>query len=69
MKWQNLGCQECNQDDPFGMSAASDPVGGGLVASLWHPGWKHHWIDLRNPNLSEKRLELLKEKHPHSYPS
>jgi ABC-type uncharacterized transport system substrate-binding protein len=44
---------------------AADPVGAGLVASLAHPGGNSTGLSLMIPDLSGKRLELLKEAVPH----
>jgi len=43
---------------------ASDPVGTGLVTNLARPGGNITGLSLLNPELSEKRLELLKEAVP-----
>jgi putative ABC transport system substrate-binding protein len=43
---------------------AGDPVGLGLVASLAHPGGNMTGLSIVSPDLSEKRLELLKEAAP-----
>jgi len=40
---------------------ASNPVGNGLVASLGHPGGNATGLGLQSPELSGKRLELLRE--------
>jgi putative ABC transport system substrate-binding protein len=44
---------------------AGDPVGAGLVASLAHPGGNITGLSMMIPDLSGKRLELLKEAVPH----
>ncbi len=49
------------QTIPIVMGAASDPVGTGLVASLARPGGNITGLSLLSPELSGKRLELLKE--------
>jgi putative ABC transport system substrate-binding protein len=46
------------------MAASSDPVGTGLVTSLARPGGNLTGLSLLNPELSGKRLELLKEAVP-----
>jgi putative tryptophan/tyrosine transport system substrate-binding protein len=46
---------------PIVMTAAGDPVGTGLVASLAHPGGNVTGLSLMAPDLAGKRLELLKE--------
>ena len=43
---------------------AGDPVGAGLVASLAHPGGNITGLSMMIPDLSGKRLELLKEAVP-----
>ena len=44
---------------------AADPVGAGLVASLARPGGNSTGLSVMIPDLSGKRLELLKEAEPH----
>jgi len=46
---------------PIVMTGSSDPVGTGFVASLAHPGGNITGMSLQSPELSGKRLELLKE--------
>jgi putative tryptophan/tyrosine transport system substrate-binding protein len=46
---------------PIVMTAAGDPLGSGLVASLAHPGGNITGMSLMAPDLGGKRLELLKE--------
>jgi putative ABC transport system substrate-binding protein len=46
------------------MAGAGDPVGTGLVASLARPGGNVTGLSLLAPDLSGKRLELLKETLP-----
>jgi hypothetical protein len=43
------------------MTAAGDPLGSGLVASLARPGGNVTGMSLMAPDLGGKRLELLKE--------
>jgi putative tryptophan/tyrosine transport system substrate-binding protein len=43
------------------MTGSSDPVGTGFVASLAHPGGNITGLSLQSPELSGKRLGLLKE--------
>jgi putative ABC transport system substrate-binding protein len=49
---------------PIVMAASSDPMGTGLVTSLARPGGNITGLSLLNPELSGKRLELLKEAVP-----
>ena len=46
------------------MTAAGDPLGSGLVASLARPGGNVTGMSLMAPDLGGKRLELLKEVLP-----
>src|SRR5262249_7703458 len=48
-------------DDSIVMTAAGDPVGSALVASLARPGGNVTGMSLMAPDLGGKRLELLKE--------
>ena len=49
---------------PIVMTAAGDPLGSGLVASLARPGGNVTGMSLMAPDLGGKRLELLKELLP-----
>jgi putative ABC transport system substrate-binding protein len=49
---------------PIIMAGVSDPVGTGFVASLARPGGNITGLSLQSPELSGKRLELLKEVVP-----
>jgi putative tryptophan/tyrosine transport system substrate-binding protein len=49
---------------PIVMAAAADPVGAGLITSLAHPGGNVTGLSMRSPDLSGKRLQLLKEVAP-----
>ena len=49
---------------PIIMAPSGDPVGEGLVASLARPGGNITGLSSRAPELSGKRLELLKEAVP-----
>jgi len=49
---------------PIVFVAAGDPVGTGLVDSLARPGGNLTGLTILNPELSGKRLELLKETSP-----
>jgi len=52
------------QTIPIVMVNSSDPVGTGFVASLAHPGGNVTGLSNMSPDLSGKRLELLKEVVP-----
>jgi putative ABC transport system substrate-binding protein len=49
---------------PIVMAIAADPVGSGLVRSLAHPGGNVTGLSLMLPDVSAKRLQLLKEVVP-----
>jgi putative ABC transport system substrate-binding protein len=49
---------------PIVVPIVADPVGDGLVASLTHPGGNVTGLTPMTPDLSGKRLELLKETFP-----
>jgi putative tryptophan/tyrosine transport system substrate-binding protein len=49
---------------PIVMGASNDPVGAGLVASLARPGGNVTGMTIVSPELSRKRLELLKKVLP-----
>src|SRR5581483_10962784 len=49
---------------PIVMSASSDPVGAGLIASLARPGRNVTGVTSQGRELTTKRLELLKETIP-----
>ena len=49
---------------PIVFAAASDPVGGGLVASLVRPGGNITGLSLQATDLAGKRLEVLREVIP-----
>ena len=52
------------QTIPIVMSGGSDPVGTGFVASLSHPGGNITGSSTMSPQLSGKRVELLREVVP-----
>jgi putative ABC transport system substrate-binding protein len=52
------------QSVPIVTALAADPIGDGLVASIVRPGGNVTGISLMLPELSAKRLELLKEAVP-----
>ena len=49
---------------PIVMAVSADPVGDGLVASLAQPGGNLTGLSIMTPDLTVKRLELLKEAVP-----
>ena len=56
-----LAAQRATTTIPIVMTAAGDPLGSGLVASLARPGGNVTGMSLMAPDLGAKRLELLKE--------
>ncbi len=56
--------KEATSTIPIVMTGDSDPVGGGFVASLARPGGNITGLATLSPELSGKRLELLKEVVP-----
>jgi putative ABC transport system substrate-binding protein len=56
--------KEATATIPIVMIQAGDPVGGGFVASLARPGGNITGLSNLRPELSGKRLELLKEIAP-----
>jgi putative ABC transport system substrate-binding protein len=59
-----FAAKHATQTIPIVMGIAGDPVGAGLVASLARPGGNLTGLTLLAPELSGKRLELLKEAAP-----
>jgi ABC-type uncharacterized transport system substrate-binding protein len=53
--------QQATQTIPIVMTGTSDPVGTGFVASLARPGGNITGLSLLSPELSGKRLELLRQ--------
>jgi putative tryptophan/tyrosine transport system substrate-binding protein len=53
--------QQATRTIPIVMTGTSDPVGTGFVASLARPGGNITGLSLLSPELSAKRLELIKE--------
>jgi len=49
---------------PIVMASSADPVGTGFVASLARPGGNVTGLSINSPELSGKRLELLREAVP-----
>ncbi len=60
----NLAAKTATQTIPVVMVGVGDPVGSGLVASLARPGGNLTGLSLLNPEISGKRLQLLKEVLP-----
>jgi putative ABC transport system substrate-binding protein len=50
---------------PIVFAVAFDPVSGGLVQSLAHPGGNVTGVSIQQPDLVGKRLELLRQAIPH----
>jgi putative tryptophan/tyrosine transport system substrate-binding protein len=59
-----LAAKRATSTIPIVMTAAGDPLGSGLVASLARPGGNVTGMSLMAPDLGGKRLELLKELLP-----
>jgi putative tryptophan/tyrosine transport system substrate-binding protein len=59
-----LAAKRSTKTIPIVMTFESDPVGDGLVASLARPGGNITGLSTLGPELSGKRLELLKEMIP-----
>jgi putative ABC transport system substrate-binding protein len=53
--------QQATRTIPIVMTGTSDPVGTGFVESLARPGGNITGLSLQSPELSGKRLELLRE--------
>ena len=53
--------KEATKTIPIVMAQAGDPVGNGFVASLARPGGNITGLSTLSPEISGKRLELLKE--------
>jgi putative tryptophan/tyrosine transport system substrate-binding protein len=56
--------QQATTTTPIVLVVTGDPVGTGLVASLARPGGNITGFSIMSPELSGKRLELLKEAAP-----
>jgi putative ABC transport system substrate-binding protein len=56
-----LAAKRATTTTPIVMTAAGDPLGSGLVASLARPGGNVTGMSLMAPDLGAKRMELLKE--------
>ena len=59
-----LAAKQASSTIPIVMTAAGDPLGSGLVASLARPGGNVTGMSLMASDLGGKRLELLKEVLP-----
>ena len=59
-----LAAKRATATIPIVMTAAGDPLGSGLVASLARPGGNVTGMSLMAPDLGGKRLELLKDALP-----
>jgi putative tryptophan/tyrosine transport system substrate-binding protein len=59
-----LAAMQATSNIPIVCVACSEPVGTGLVASLAHPGGNVTGLSLVTPELSGKRLQLLRETLP-----
>jgi len=53
--------QQATRTIPIVMTGSSDPIGTGFVASLAQPGGNITGLSLLSPELSGKRLQLLRE--------
>jgi putative ABC transport system substrate-binding protein len=58
--------QHATRTIPIVMTASSDPVGEGFIASLAHPGGNITGLSFLSAEIPGKRLELLKETVPQS---
>jgi putative tryptophan/tyrosine transport system substrate-binding protein len=61
---QARAIQQATTTIPIVVAFSGDPVGTGLVASLAQPGGNITGLSMISPELSGKRLELLKEAAP-----
>jgi putative tryptophan/tyrosine transport system substrate-binding protein len=53
--------KQATADIPIVFAVAIDPIGGGLVANLSHPGGNVTGLSLQATDIASKRLELLRE--------
>ena len=56
--------KEATSTIPIVMASADDPVGGGFVASRARPGGNITGLSQLSPELSRKRVEIIKEALP-----
>jgi putative tryptophan/tyrosine transport system substrate-binding protein len=61
----SLAAKQATATVPIVVGIIGDPVASGLVASLARPGGNITGQSFFNPELSAKRIELLKETSPH----
>ncbi len=61
---ETLAVKKLTTTIPIVFTVAADPVGSGLVASLGRPGGNVTGLSIISPELTGKRLELLKEALP-----
>jgi putative ABC transport system substrate-binding protein len=59
-----LAAHKATSTIPIVMAGDYDPVAAGFVTTLAHPGQNITGLSVLNPQLSGKRLELLKEMNP-----
>jgi len=59
-----LAVKQATRDIPIVFAVANDPVGSGLVTGLARPEGNATGLSLQAPDLSGKRLELLRELAP-----
>jgi ABC-type uncharacterized transport system substrate-binding protein len=59
-----IAAKKATQSIPIVMMGSGDPVRQGLVASLAHPGGNVTGLTIMSPDVSRKRLELLRELVP-----
>jgi putative ABC transport system substrate-binding protein len=59
-----LAAKQATSVIPIVFGAATDPLGGGLVASLARPGGNITGLSIQAPDLAGKRLEVLRELVP-----
>jgi putative tryptophan/tyrosine transport system substrate-binding protein len=59
-----LAAKQATSVIPIVFAAATDPLGGGLVASLARPGGNITGLSIQAPDLAGKRLEVLREVVP-----